>query len=100
MNILVSGKNIPVSVLELFDFQGQLADGGEKYETFIQTRFIEHIIKIDPHKTITYVVMFDGASNIQIGGEPLEIHYPKISVMRGVERTVSLFLNDFPISQL
>ena len=55
---------------------------------------------MNPHKTITDVVMFDGASNIQLGGEPSEIHYPNISVMRGVERTVSLFFNDFPISQL
>ena len=39
--------------------------------------------------------MFDGASNVQIGGELLKINYPKISVIRGVEHTVSLFLNNF-----
>ena len=50
--------------------------------------------KIDPHKSITDVVMFDGASNVQLGGEPLKIHYPNISVMRGVEHTVYLFFND------
>ena len=38
--------------------------------------------------------MFDGASNVQLAGELLKIHYPNISVMRGVEHTVSLFLND------
>ena len=38
--------------------------------------------------------MFDGASNLQLGGEILKIIYPKVSVMRGVEHTVSLFLND------
>ena len=37
--------------------------------------------------------MFDGDSNPQLAGELLKIHYPKISVMRGVEHTVSLFLN-------
>ena len=40
--------------------------------------------KIDPNKTITHVVMFYGASNVQLGGELLKVHYPKISVMRGV----------------
>ena len=50
--------------------------------------------KIDPHKSITDVVMFDGASNVQLAGELLKIHYPKITVMRGVEHTVSLFFND------
>ena len=37
--------------------------------------------------------MFDGASNVQLGGELLKIHYPNITVMRGVEQTVSLFFN-------
>ena len=38
--------------------------------------------------------MFDGASNVQLAGELLQIRYPKITVMCGVEHTVSLFLND------
>ena len=51
--------------------------------------------KIDPHKSITDVVMYDGASNDQLAGELLKIQYPKISVIRGVEHTVSLFFNYF-----
>ena len=50
---------------------------------------------IDPHKSITDVVMFDGASNVQLDGEILKIHYPKISVMCGVEHAIFLFFNDF-----
>ena len=38
--------------------------------------------------------MFDGASNVQLAGELLQICYPNITVMRGVEHTVSLFFND------
>ena len=37
--------------------------------------------------------MFDEASNVQLAGELLKIHYPKISVMHGVEHNVSLFFN-------
>ena len=51
-------------------------------------------IKIDPHKLITDVVIFDGAPKVQLAGELLKIHYPNFSVMRGVEHTVSLFFND------
>ena len=40
--------------------------------------------------------MFGGSLNVQIGGELLKIHYPKISVMCGVEHTVYLFLFDVP----
>ena len=38
--------------------------------------------------------MFDGASNVQLSGELLKVHYPNITVMCGVEHTVSLFSND------
>ena len=38
--------------------------------------------------------MFDGASNVQLGGQNFKIVYPKISVIPGVERTLSLFFND------
>ena len=38
--------------------------------------------------------MFYGASNVQLAGELLKIHYPNILVMCGVEHTVSLFFND------
>ena len=38
--------------------------------------------------------MFDGASNVQLGGKLLKAYYPKLTVMRGVEHTLSLFFND------
>ena len=100
LSILVSGKNLPVAVLELVDCQGHLADGGENNGIFICNRFIDHIKRIYPHKSIIDVIMFDGASNVQLAGELLQIRYPKITVMRGVEYTVSLFLLMFPKSQL
>ena len=37
--------------------------------------------------------MFGGASNVQLGGKNLKVHYPNFTVMRGVEHTVSLFFN-------
>ena len=48
----------------------------------------------DPRKNLTDVIMFDGASNVQLGGRLLKVHDPKLTVMRGVEHTVSLFFND------
>ena len=39
--------------------------------------------------------MFDGDLNVQLGGELLKNYDPKISVVRGVEHTVSIFFNDF-----
>ena len=50
LNILVSGNNLSVAVLELVDCQGHLADDGGNNATFICNRFFEHIKIIDPHK--------------------------------------------------
>ena len=50
--------------------------------------------EIDPGKKLTDIVMFDGASNVQMWGKLLKVHYSKLTVMRGVEHTVLLFFND------
>ena len=53
-------------------------------------------LKIDPHQSIIYGVIVDGALNVPLAGELSKIHYPTISGMRGVEHTVSLFIKLFP----
>ena len=54
----------------------------------------EDIKIIDPDKSITDVVIFYGALNVQLGGDILKIHYPTLNVMHVVEHTVSIFLDD------
>ena len=56
--------------------------------------FLSRLKELILTSQFTDVVMFDGASNVQLAGELLKIRYPKITVMRGVEHTVSLFFND------
>ena len=94
LNILDSAKNIHVAVLEIVDCQGHLADGNKKDGNFICNWFLNHMKEIDLAKKLSDIVMFDGASNVQLAGRSLEVHYPKLTVMRGVEHTVSLFFND------
>ena len=38
--------------------------------------------------------MFDRASNVKLTGRLLKVKYPKLTDMRGVEYTVSLFFHD------
>ena len=78
LKFLVSGNNIPVAVLEIFDCQVHLVDGGGKYGCFICTISLDHIRKIDPRKSITDGVMLYGASNDNISGELLKMHYLKV----------------------
>ena len=66
LNILDSGKNIPVAVLEIFDCQCRLSDGNKKDGTFIFNKFLNHIKEIDPAKLSSDIVVFDGAFNVQL----------------------------------
>ena len=50
--------------------------------------------EIDPAKTLSDIVMFDGSLNVQLAGRLLKVHYPKLTFMRGVEQIVLLFFND------
>ena len=94
LNILDYGKNIPVAVLEIVDFQGHLSDGNKKYGTFICNKFLNHMKEIDPAKKLSDIVMFDRDTNVQLAGRLLKVHYPKLTVMHGVEHTVLLFFID------
>ena len=50
--------------------------------------------QIGPEKKLSDIVMFDRASNVQLGGKLMKVHDPKLTVMHGVEQKVSLFFND------
>ena len=83
-----------MEVLEIFDCQGNLAGDGKQDGSFICHRYLENTRVIDPDKSLTDVVMFDGTANAQLYGRLLKIYYPKLTVMRRVEHTLSLFFND------
>ena len=52
-------------------------DGGKKDAAFIAHYMMEFVKLYDPNKTLTDVFFFDGASNVQKGGEILEMEYPR-----------------------
>ena len=93
LNILDSGKNIPVAILEIVTFS----------RSFIwRKKNMGHYFVIDfetyerdwPNQKLSDIVMFDGSSNFKIMRRLLKVHYPTLTVMHGVEHTVSLFFND------
>ena len=43
--------------------------------------FIDYMKTVDADKSITDVVMFNGSSNVQPGGNLLKIHDTKLTVM-------------------
>ena len=77
--------------LEIFDCQDNLSDGNKKDGTFLYNRFLNHMKEINPARKFSDVVMFDGASNVQLAWRFLKVHYPKFTVMRGFDHIVSFF---------
>ena len=98
LNILVPVKYPPVVVLEIIDCQVHLPDSEKNTESLYVIDFLR-TLKNDPNQKITDVVMFDGDLNVQLGGKLMKTHDPKLTVMRGVEHIVSLFIIFFPIYQ-
>ena len=49
--------------------------------------------EIDPAKRLSDIVIFDRTLNVRLSGRLLKVNYPKLTVMHGVEHTVSLFFN-------
>ena len=60
---------------KLFICQGRLADGNKNDGTFICNQFLNRIKEIDPSKTLSSIVIFDGASNLQLAGRLFKLHY-------------------------
>ena len=50
LNIMASDKNIPVAVLENFDYQGRIADGNKESGKFICNQFLNHMREINQGK--------------------------------------------------
>ena len=59
------------------------------YETYL--RRTQNVF--DPTNKFTDIVMFDGSPNVQLVGQPLNVHYQNLMFMRGFEHTESLLLN-------
>ena len=53
--------------------QGHLAGVGKKNGTFKCNRFLEHMKKVDPENNFSDIVMFNGASNVQLGAKLLKL---------------------------
>ena len=94
LNVLASGVHNTAAILEIVDATVHLAAGGKKDARYIAKCFLPHLLKLDPDNTIIDCVLFDGAANVQKGGQVLAGHNPRISVLKGVEHVLALFCKD------
>ena len=93
-NMLSMGIHCPPAVLEICDCTGHMQLGGKKDAKFIAGRFIPIIRSLDPNGFYSDVVFFDGASNVQLAGQILAEHFPRMTCLKGVEHCVALLFTD------
>lgn len=95
INILASGVFCPVAVLEIVECTDQVSIGGKKDAKYIAKLFRPHIDSIEKLKpNTTDVLFFDGASNVQLAGNLIEVKFPRAITLHGAEHVVSLFFAD------
>ena len=68
--------------------QGYLSDGNIKDEKIICNWSLKHMNEVEPTNQLWNIVMFDWASNVQLVGIVLKVHYPQLTVICRVEHTV------------
>ena len=86
--------NTPPIVVGIEDCSEHMADGGKKDATCIALLFGAKVAEYDPGKVLTNLFFFDGASNIQKGGEILTVQYPRTYCLHGGEHVCSLLFSD------
>ena len=94
MNILcMSGTTSPMTV-GIIDCTAHMAEGGKKDAAYISGIFDEKVMEYDPKMALTDLFFFDGASNVQKGGQVLMAKFPRTFCFHGGEHVVSLFFTD------
>ncbi len=96
INILAASSNNPFGLLEIVDCTDQMANEGKKCTKYLSSlvrpliRWLEEMAK----SQIVNLIMFDGASNVQLVGKIIAQHHPHITVCHGAEHVIALFLSD------
>ena len=92
LNILASGVYNSAACMEIVDCSQHMEDGGRKNGKYIANQFHPYIVKCETHTPkVVDLVLFDGASNVQLAGNILNAHFPRISVVHGAKHVMSLF---------
>ena len=94
INVLgMSGNSHPV-VVAVNDCTEHMAAGGKKDASYISAIFEDKVGEYDPTKEHTDLFFFDGASNVQKGGDILCEKYPRAYCLHAGEHVVALFFSD------
>jgi hypothetical protein len=96
MNVLAGNPDRPCHVFEIADATNHIQNGGKKDAVYVAELFRDHMHKVhkDVGAAVFDIVYFDGASNVQNGGELLCAEFPGLVCLHGAEHVVSLHFKD------
>lgn len=94
MNVLCSGVHNSTALLDIIDCTNCCAVRHTKDAEYVANTMKPCIVKLDPHKTCTDLIIFDDASNVKKDSRILAAYDPQITVMHGACHVTSSFAKD------
>ncbi len=94
INVMTASAYNPQALCDVIDCSDYMADGGIKDARYICSKYIPVMQKFDPDGNRYDMVVFDGASNVQKGGEVICAKFPMCTIVHGTEHVASLFMGE------
>ncbi len=94
INVMMTSAYNPQAFCDVMDCLDHMADGGIKDAWYFSLKYIPVMQKFDPNGDWYDMVVFDGASNVQKGGEVICAKFPKCTVLNGTEHVASLSMGE------
>lgn len=94
INIFACSFHCPAIIIDIIDCHDRIKAGEKKDGTFISNLFIPIIQHLDALKDKADIIFFDGGSNFQLAGKIIEAHFPRLTVVHGLEHVLSLVFED------
>lgn len=78
--------------MDVVDSTKHMAEGGVKDAEYLAKQMIPIMLKVDPHRVLFNMAVFDGAGNVQKGGLAIGERFPHVITIHGGEHVCSLFV--------
>lgn len=78
--------------MDVVDSSKHMAEGGIKDAEYLAKQIIPVMLRADPHRVLFNMAVFDGAGNVQKGGQAIAARFPHVITIHGGEHVCSLFV--------
>jgi len=96
VNILAASPDNPFVLLEIVDCTDQMAKGGKKDAKYMSgiVRPLMKSLEARAKSNIVNLIMFDGASNVQLAARIVTRYHRRITVCHVAEHVIYLFFSN------